>query len=234
MSRVIRKNLWPFLAIVGLVAIAAVVGGYILNEQRLRFPFVEDRPMRINVEFDNAQAVTPGQGQTVQVAGVQIGDIGEVSLKEGRAVVGLDIKKEFEDLIHPDATAQLRPRTGLKDMYIQVFPGTRGEPVQEGFTIPIANSLTDVDLDEILSELDARTRDYITLLAQGAGQGLRGKGEALANLLERYGPTVRDLGRVNREVAKERVALRRLVTSLSQINSELAQRPQDLSRLVST
>jgi phospholipid/cholesterol/gamma-HCH transport system substrate-binding protein len=145
----------------------------------------------------------------------------------------MDIKKEYEDLIHRDAKAQLRPRTGLKDMYIQIFPGKDGEPVKEGFTIPIANSLTDVDLDEILSELDARTRDYLTLLVNGAGEGLRGKGRTLAEVLERYGPTVRDLGRVNREVAKERVALRRLVTSLSQVNSQLARRPQDLSRLVS-
>ncbi len=232
MSRVIRKNLGPFAAIVALVAIAAVVGGYILDQQRFRFPFLEETPLRINVELDTAQAVTPGQGQTVQVAGVQIGDIGEVSLKDGRAIVGLDIKREFEDLIHPDATALLRPRTGLKDMYVQVFPGTEGEPVDEGFTIPISASLTDVDLDEILSELDARTRDYITLLANGAGEGLRGKGKQLAAVLERYGPTVRDLGRVNREVAKERVALRRLVTSLSQLNGELARRPRDLTRLV--
>jgi phospholipid/cholesterol/gamma-HCH transport system substrate-binding protein len=232
-TRVIRKNLGPVTAIIVLVAIAAVVGGYILDHQRFRFPLVEDKPMRINVELDTAQAVTPGQGQTVQVAGVQIGDIGEVSLKDGRAVVGLDIKKEFEDVIHPDATALLRPRTGLKDMYVQVFPGKEGTPVKEGFTIPIAASLTDVDLDEILSELDARTRDYLTLLANGAGEGLRGKGKTLAAVLKRYGPTVRDLGRVNREVAKERVALRRLVTSLSQVNGELARRPQDLTRLVS-
>jgi phospholipid/cholesterol/gamma-HCH transport system substrate-binding protein len=114
-----------------------------------------------------------------------------------------------------------------------VFPGKRGAPVKEGFTIPISSSLTDVDLDEILSELDARTRDYLTLLVNGAGEGLRGKGEALANVLKRYGPTVRDLGRVNREVAQERVALRRLVASLSQLNGELARRPQDLTRLVS-
>lgn len=232
MTRVIAKNLWPFLAILALVAIAAVVGGYILDKQRLRFPLIEDRPMRLYVELDTAQAVTPGQGQTVQVAGVEIGDIGDVELEQGRALVALDIKREFEDLIHPDAKAHLRPRTGLKDMYVQVFPGKEGAPVKEGFTIPIASSLTDVDLDEILSELDARTRDYITLLANGAGEGLRGKGETLARVLERYGPTVRDLGRVNREVAKERVALRRLVTSLSQLNGELAKRPQDLSRLV--
>ena len=232
MRRAIRKNIGPFLAIVALVAVAVVVGGHILDEQRLRFPLVDDRPMRIWVELDNAQAVTPGQGQTAQVAGVQIGDIGEVRLRDGHALVGLDIKPQYADLIHPDAVAQLRPRTGLKDMYVQIFPGKRDAPVKEGFTIPIRNSLTDVDLDEILSELDARTRDYITLLANGAGEGLRGKGTALARVLARYGPTVRDLGRVNREVAKERVALRRLVTSLAQLNRELGERPRDLSRVV--
>ena len=234
MSRVIRKNLWPFTAILVLIAIAFLVGGYILENQRFRLPLAEEKPMRIHVELETAQAVTPGQGQTVQVAGVEIGDIGDVKLRDGRALVALDIKKEYETLIRRDATAALRPRTGLKDMYVQVFPGKDPVPVKAGFTIPIANSLTDVDLDEILSELDARTRDYITLLANGAGEGLRGKGDDLARVLERYGPTVRDLGRVNREVAKERIALRRLITSLSQINSELARRPQDLSRLVST
>jgi len=233
MSRVIRKNLGPFSAILVLIVIAAVVGGYILSKQRFHFPIGSEKTVRINVELDTAQAVTPGQGQTVQVAGVQIGDIADVKLKEGRAVVGMDIKKRFEDLIHPDATAQLRPRTGLKDMYVQILPGKEGAPVKEGFTIPISSSLTDVDLDEILSALDSRTRDYLTLLANGAGEGLRGKGPALARVLKRYGPTVRDLGRVSREVGKERIALRRLVTSLSQVNTELAKRPQDLSRLVS-
>jgi phospholipid/cholesterol/gamma-HCH transport system substrate-binding protein len=232
-SRVIRKNLGPLSAILLLIVIAIVVGGYILDNQRFRFPLVEDTPMRINVELDTAQAVTPGQGQTVQVAGVEIGDIASVDLKDGRAVVGLDIQREYETLIRRDAKASLRPRTGLKDMYVQIFPGKDPVPVKEGFTIAIADSLTDVDLDEILSELDARTRDYITLLVNGAGEGLRGKGDALARTLERYGPTVRDLGRVNREVAKERIALRRLVTSLAQVNGELAQRPRDLSRLVS-
>ena len=233
MSRIVRQNLAPFGAVIVLVLIAIAVGGYILDNQRLRFPLVEESPMRINVELDTAQAVTPGQGQTVQVAGVEIGDIGSVELKDGRALVGLDIKPEYETLIRRDATAALRPRTGLKDMYVQVFPGKDRVPVKAGFTIPIANSLTDVDLDEILSELDARTRDYLTLLANGGGEGLRGKGDDLARTLERYGPTVRDLGRVNRAVAKERIALRRLVTSLAQINGELAERPQDLSRLVS-
>ncbi len=234
MRRTIQKNLGPFLAIIGLVGIAVVVGGYILSQQRLRFPLVQDKPTRINVELDNAQAVTPGQGQTAQVAGVQIGDIAEVSLKGGRAIVGLDIKPKYADLIHRDATALLRPRTGLKDMYVQIFPGKDGPPVKEGFTIPVKSSLTDVDLDEILSTLDARTRDYVTLLANGAGEGLRNRGDDLASVLKRYEPTVRDLGRVNHAVANERIALRRLVTSLADVNGELAKKPAELTRLVDT
>lgn len=234
MTRVIRKNLGPFAAIIGLVVIAAIVGAYILDQQRFQFPFVEESPIRINVELDTAQAVTPGQGQTAQVAGVKIGDIGEVSLKNGRAIVGLDIKPKYADLIHRDATANLRPRTGLKDMYVQIFPGKEGPPVEEGFTIPVAASLTDVDLDEILSQLDARTRDYITLLANGAGEGLRGRGKDVARIFKRYGPTVRDLSRVNASLSQERGALRRLVTSLAKLNRKLARKPQDLSRLVDT
>ena len=123
MSRIIRQNLGPFSAILVLSAIACIVGGYILDNQRFRFPLAEETPMRINVELETAQAVTPGQGQTVQVAGVEIGDIASVKLKDGRALVGLDIKPEYETLIRRDATAALRPRTGLKDMYVQVFPG---------------------------------------------------------------------------------------------------------------
>ncbi len=234
MKRVIQKNMGPFLAIIGLVGIAIVVGGYILNEQRLRFPLLEDKPVRINVVLDNAQAVTPGQGQTAQVAGVHIGDIAEVKLDAGRAIVGLDIEPKYADLIHRDARAVLRPRTGLKDMYVQIFPGKDGAPVKEGFTIPVQSSLTDVDLDEILSTLDARTRDYVTLLANGAGEGLHRRGDDLARVFERFGPTVRDLSRVNHAVANERVALRRLVTSLSDVNATLAKKPKDLTRLVNT
>jgi phospholipid/cholesterol/gamma-HCH transport system substrate-binding protein len=74
----------------------------------------------------------------------------------------------------------------------------------------------------------------VTLLANGAGEGLRDRGNDLARVLERYGPTVRDLGRVNHAVSKERVALRRLVTSLAQVNRTLARKPQDITRLVNT
>ncbi len=231
----LRKNVRYIVALLGLAAIALAVASYILKEQGVRIPFASEGPVRISAVLDNAQAVTPGQGQTVQVAGVQVGKIATVELEEGRAKLGLDIEPKFMDsgLIKTDATALLRPRTPLKDMYLQVFPGKRdGTPIRKGFELPLRNTMTDVDLDEILSALDGRTRDYLTLLVNGAGNGLKDRGGDLAEVFRRFEPTVRDLARVNRSVAGERVALRRLVSSLAGLNGKLAERPQDLSQLV--
>ncbi|HWT91929.1 MAG TPA: MlaD family protein [Solirubrobacteraceae bacterium] len=234
MKRILVKFWRPVATIFGLIVLAAVVSGYILGQQNLRFPW-QDKPVRMYVDLENAQAVTPGQGQSVQVAGVKIGLISGVTLKEGRARVAVDIEKQNKGLIREDAKAMLRPRTPLKDMYIQILPGSRdAKPAGEDFTIPVRNTTTDVDLDEILSTLDERTRDYLVLLAEGAGSGLDDRGSDLAELFRRFEPTAADLRRVNTAVGQEHRALRRLVTSIADINGELAKDPDALAQLVDT
>ena len=235
MRRAIRDHAAAFAAIVGLIAVALPVALYIVQQQRLRIPFLDPDPVRIEVVLPEANAVTPGQGQTAQVAGVTIGSIADVRLEDGRAVVGLDIEPEYDDLIHTDARALLRPRTGLKDMYVQIFPGSAEAPlIEEGGRIAIANTATDVDLDEILGTFDERTRDYLRLLVAGTGEGLRDNGERLAEVFERFAPTMRDLARVNRAVAAEQGELRRVVRNLGLLNERLADRPDDLAELVDT
>ncbi len=234
MMKVIRKNLTNFAAVIGLMVIAAGVGGYILSNQRLRFPW-EGKVFKLEAEFSTAQAVTPGQGQTVRVSGVRIGDIGKVELVNGRAVVTMDLEPEFKDLVHTDATALLRPKTGLKDMFIELDPGSDGAPVaKERFRMPAANTLPDVNPDEILSALDADSRDYLRLLVSGAGRGLETRGTSLREVFKRFEPTHRDLARVTRAVATRRENLRRLIHSLNGLNGELASKRGDLTELVST
>src|ERR671937_1072552 len=112
MRAAVRKHLGDFFAMLALCVIALGVGGYILSHERLRFPFISPKPFTVNAEFSTAQAVTPGQGQTVRVSGVRIGDIGKVTLKNGIAMVQMQIDQKYKHLIHQDATAYLRPRTG--------------------------------------------------------------------------------------------------------------------------
>ena len=68
----IRKHAKAFFAVIGLMVIAAAISLYILDQQRLRFPW-EAAPLRVKAEFPTAQAVMAGQGQTVRVSGVRIG-----------------------------------------------------------------------------------------------------------------------------------------------------------------
>lgn len=233
MKKALRTYGRPAAAIVGLALLALAIGVYILNQQRLRFPLIEPKPKQLKAEFSTAQAVTPGQGQTVRVSGVKIGRIGGVELRDGLGVVTLDIDREYEDFIHTNATALLRPKTGLKDMFVEVEPGGPPAPVaQEGWTMPVANTMPDVDPHEILAMLDADTRDYVRLLVNGAGQGLKGRGSDLREVFRRFEPTHRDLARVTRRVAQRREHLRRLITNLNRLNAELARKDDELAQLV--
>ena len=233
MTTAIRKHLRDFIALVALSAIAIGVLGYILAQQRVRFPLVEDKPFTVWVELSNAQAVTPGQGQTVRVSGMRVGDIGEVKLKEGRALVRMDLDKKYEKLVHRDATVLLRPRTGLKDMFLALNPGSPDEPVlAEGETIPINATAPDVNPDEILSVLDRDTRDYLKLLINGAGKGLEGRGGDLRQVFARLGPLHRDIATLNRLVATRRRNLRRLIDNYGSTVQRLGREDRSLTRLV--
>jgi phospholipid/cholesterol/gamma-HCH transport system substrate-binding protein len=227
----IKKHWVDFLAIAGLAILGTAIGVYILSQQNLRFPLVQEKPKQIKIELSNAQAVQPGQGQTVRVAGVEVGRIADVELEDGIAVVTLDIEKDYENLIRRDATALLRPKTALKDMFLEVNPGT-GKAVAEDGRITVANSLPDIDPDEVYAALDADTRPYLKLLVAGAGKGLRERGDDLREVFRRFEPIHKDLARVTRASAERRGALKELIHDYGLLMTELGNHPQDLRRLV--
>jgi phospholipid/cholesterol/gamma-HCH transport system substrate-binding protein len=231
MSRAIRSHLGDFIAIILLFVVGVGTAGYILSNERLRFPYVEEQPFRVKVELADAQAVTAGQGQTVRVAGVRVGDIGKVDLEDGQAVVELELDPEYDNLVRDDATALLRTKTGLKDMFLELDPGD-GEPLPEGGVIRAENTAPDIDPDEFLAALDTDTRDYLKLLITGAGKGLDGHGTDLREVFKRFEPLHRDLARVTKAVARRRTNLKRLVNRYSLLVDELGGKDRDLTRLV--
>jgi phospholipid/cholesterol/gamma-HCH transport system substrate-binding protein len=234
----IRKHLRDFIAIVALVLIAAFVGGYVLAHQRLNLPnwvplFGRDY-FTLKGEFQTAQAVTPGQGQTVDIAGVQVGTISNVELVGGRAIVTMQLNKKYDDRVYPDAHLLLRPKTGLKDMLVELDPGkpSGGRPVKDGYTIPVSNTQPDVNLDEILAVLDGDTRTYLQLLLNGAATGLKGQGGDLSQVLRRFAPTARDTAKFVKLLAERRRNIQRAVHNFGTFTDALAANDQQLGRFV--
>ncbi len=238
MRSAIRKHLRDFVAIVALVLIAAFVGGYVLAHQRLSLPGwvpVFGRSyFTLKGEFQTAQAVTPGQGQTVDIAGVQVGEISNVDLVRGRAIVTMQVQKKY-DRIYPNAHMLLRPKTGLKDMIVELDPGSPAggsQPVKSGFTVPVANTQPDVNLDEILSVLDSDTRTYLQLLLHGAATGLNGQGGTLGQIFRRFEPTARDTAKLTSLLQQRQANIKRAVTNFGKFTQGLAANDQQLGTFV--
>ena len=232
MSVAIRKHLRDFIAIALLLVVGLASAYVIVQSQRLRIPLIEERPFELKAEFQTAQAVVPGQGQTLRVAGVKVGDVEDVSLEDGVAVVTFGVDRDFLP-VYRDATILLRPQTGLKDMFFEMDPGTKkaGE-IQEGGTVQLANTAPDVNLDEVLGALDNDTRAYLRLLLVSGGQALHGRDKDLGRLLGSLGPLSRDVDRINSKVAERKANLRRLITNFNLLTREVGRSEQSLTDLV--
>jgi len=238
MRKAIRDHLRDFLAILGLLIVALFATYIIVQNERLRIPLLEAKPFELKAEMSTAQAVTPGQGQTVRVAGVRVGDIDKVDYEDGHAVVTMAIDRKFLP-VYKNATILLRPKTGLKDMFLELDPGTNYDPnsdedeFQNGDTVTLANTAPDTNVDQILSALDGDTRAYLRLLLTQGGQGLNGRGQDLGNLLGSLGPINRGLARINTEVAKRKENLRTLIHNMNLLFGTVGQDGEGIEQLVS-
>jgi phospholipid/cholesterol/gamma-HCH transport system substrate-binding protein len=237
-KRAIREHLRDFVAIGALFVMALAVTGLILSQQQQPYPswipFIGDDTFELKAELSSAQAVTPGQGQTVNIAGVKAGDISDVELVNGHAVVTMLIEKKYAPLIHTDANVLLRPRTGLQDMTMEIDPGQTGPTVEEGSTIPLAQTEPNVQPDQILASLDGDTRQYLQLLIQGGAEGLGGHGKAFSAGLRRFEPLGRDLAEIGDALAERRRNIAHVITSFRELSETLGRTDVRLSDWVTS
>ena len=234
MRRALHRHLGHLAAILVLAAIGVGTAAYILDRQGARVPLLEQAPVKIKAEFSRAGGVNPGQHQAVRIAGVRVGEIAGLDLENGRAVLTLAIDPKYARRIHRDATALLRPRTALEDMFVELDPGTAGASVvRAGDRIRIGETAPEVKSHEILNQLDTQTRAYLGLLINGGGDGLQGRGRDLRKLLRRLEPLHRDVERVSGIFARQRRKLRRLVHVYGKLTTAVAQDEDDLATVVS-
>jgi len=234
MGTAIKKHFRDFVAIALLLIVGLGAAYVIVQNQRLRIPVLEERPFELKAEFETAQATVPGQGQTLRVAGVKVGDVEKVELEDGVAVVTFGVDRDYLP-VYKDATMLLRPQTGLQDVFFEMDPGTpdAGE-IEEGGTVTLENTAPQVNLDEILTALDSDTQAYLRLLLVGAGEGLDGRGKDLGKVLGSLGPITKDLDAINRKVAERKENLRNLITNFNELTKEVGKSEQALTDLVSS
>jgi phospholipid/cholesterol/gamma-HCH transport system substrate-binding protein len=236
LSRQVRGRRVDTIAIVVLAIAGIVMTLAIFTQQKASLPswlpFVGEEFEHVSAAFSTAQAVTPGQGQSVDIAGIQIGKVASVELEDGHAVVGMEIVPKYMKLIHPNATFLLRPKTGLNDMVVEVSPGSGSRHIEDGKEFTLAQTEPNTNLDAFLGSLDADTRQYIQLLVAGGAQGIGGRGVQLGNALRRFQPFVHYTAKLNQAVAQRRLALARVIHDFGLLTTELGRHDAEIKRFV--
>jgi phospholipid/cholesterol/gamma-HCH transport system substrate-binding protein len=116
----------------------------------------------------------------VRIAGVNVGKVTAVEHRtpgSTDALVTMRIDEAGRPL-HEDATFAIRPRIFLEgNFFVDVMPGTPSAPLlEDGDTVPVNQTRTPVQLDQILTALQSDTREDLKVLLDQYSESLEGKG----------------------------------------------------------
>jgi phospholipid/cholesterol/gamma-HCH transport system substrate-binding protein len=231
----IERYRTAFISVVTMIIVAAAVGGYILSHENLKLPgwvpLLGKSYYTLKAELQTSQALTPGQGQAVTIAGAKVGEIQSVDLHNGVAVVTMHVTKKYARF-YRDATLLMRPKTGLQDMVVEVNPGTPSQgSLPSGSTLPQSQTAPNINFDEFLSSLDAETRAYLQELLAGAGQGLK-NGRQLAATLKRFAPTSRLVAEIAKQVAIRHTNVARSIHNFRLVMEALGGKDKQLAQVI--
>lgn len=215
-----------------VVAVGLYAAGYFLTHQRFNPPW-EDK-YSVFATFDQAPGVAPGKGQEVRIAGVEVGDIRSSTVsKDGNAV--LELRIENDKVVYSNAKYVLRPKSPLNDMYVDIGPGgPPGKPLTDGAKVSTAQTVRPVQIDEVLSHLDADARQGLSALLAEADVALANAPSELPEGLRQTEVATADLKPVMEQLEQRRELLAKLITSLSEIAGATGEDDARLTRLATS
>ncbi|MDX6663952.1 MAG: phospholipid/cholesterol/gamma-HCH transport system substrate-binding protein [Solirubrobacteraceae bacterium] len=170
---------------VGLITLVLIGIGTYLG-------FTKSIPFRhhyeISAVFRTANNVKPGS--FVRIAGVNVGKVTDVQRMDGDPQAAV-VKMRIDDRglpIPKDATLAIRPRIFLEgNFFVDLSPGSPSSPViSDGDTIPVNQTRAPVQLDQILTSLQAPTRRQLQKLLDELSTGVDKGGGAGFNRSIRY------------------------------------------------
>jgi phospholipid/cholesterol/gamma-HCH transport system substrate-binding protein len=96
--------------------------------------------------FNSASGLKPGAA--VEIAGVEVGRVKMIGLKEDRALVTLAIQNGTK--LYSDTIASIKTRGIIGEKYLALSPGGGGDPLKPGDAIRDTES--GLDLEELVSQ----------------------------------------------------------------------------------
>jgi len=210
-SRSAKGSLVASPVLVGAVTVlVAMISVFLAYNANAGLPFVPTYDVRAEIPGGSNLV----EGNEVRLGGFRVGvvdriapavaDPGERARRQGadqRAIAVIDMKldKTVEEL-PVDTQVQIRPRSALGLKYISLSLGGSEATLQAGDTIPLAQSMKPVEIDEFFNIQNDEFRTNLRKVYEGYGTALSGRGNAINEtirdarpLLTRLEPVFRNL-----------------------------------------
>jgi phospholipid/cholesterol/gamma-HCH transport system substrate-binding protein len=203
-------------AVASIVVAALILAGVIMVVQASQY----------HVKFVLPSAAQLAKGSPVYINGFQVGNVSSLAYRDGKAVVEANISSDDAPL-HEGTTTMVEWAAALGERYLTVFPGPAANA-----EIPSGGLVTapsrQIEVDQVLSALDAPTRARVDTLIQQLNTTFQGNEPELQATLKSAGPTVQALGDVLAAVGQDGPAIKSLVTQLHNLVATAVSRQAQL------
>jgi ABC-type transporter Mla subunit MlaD len=217
-----RSVLGSPILIGAVTVLAVIVAVFLAYNANSGLPFVPS--YTVNVQVANANELT--HGADVHMGGSLIGFVDSVQAQrtpsgQAIAVLGLKLNRSIGRL-PIDSTFTIRLKGSIGEKYLAVEPGRSKRTYADGATVPVRNTGSTVDLDQVLSMFDPPTRVGVSASTIGFSDGVAGRGIGLNNAIGAFVPLLTDLAPVARNLASPRTDLGGFLRGLEAFAGSLA------------
>jgi phospholipid/cholesterol/gamma-HCH transport system substrate-binding protein len=170
----------------------------------------------------------------VRISGVSVGKVISVTLDQHTGLTKAVMRIESRYVPRPaDTRALLRAKTLLGETYIELTPGSQhGPKLADGAEIPASQIGQTVQLDQILSTFDQKTRHAFQVWQQQYGIALTDRGQALNEALAELFPFATNVQRVLAVLNHDSAATTTLLRDTGTVFSSLSRSPAELQGFI--
>lgn len=211
-------------------ALAGVIGGAVLIALLL---FGGGSDYRVKAVFESGGQLV--NGNQVRVGGRAVGTIESIELNDrAQAEVEMTVEDGLAPL-HVGTTATIRASSlsGIANRYVSLDPGRNDAAViEDGGVLPADKTSAPVDIDQLFSTFDAKTRAGLQRFIQGQATQYDGRAAEAKRSLRYLSPALSATSRLTRELVVDDEVFDRFVADTSKVVRTIAERRGDLASLV--
>jgi len=191
-----------------------------------------DHSYTVTAYFLSAEGLTPAND--IVINGARVGKVRSVGIapdngpSQGGAQVVLEIDGNAAPL-HRGTRATIRPKGLLGNPFVELTPAS-GAAIASGGSLPLQDTASPVDLDQVLDLFDTQTRSRIQTLTREGGTALANRGSDLNLLLQAMPGILQDTSAVTGKIAEQDQQLSALDVEFDRIAQMMAAEDQAFRR----